>query len=191
MQATLNDPQLIDLLRNVAAQDASALRTLYEATSAKMYGIAMRVVGKAEYAEDVLQEAYLTIWRIAPDYQAALSPPLAWMGLIVRSRALDSIRRRKAERAIDSDDIDQHEPFLVDLEREDPLDASQASEQALALHQCLQQLKGRQREVVILGYFRDLSHGDLAKQLQLPLGTVKSWMRRSVEQLRVCMGRFA
>jgi RNA polymerase sigma factor (sigma-70 family) len=191
MQATLNDPQLIDLLRNVAAQDASALRTLYEATSAKMYGIAMRVVGKAEYAEDVLQEAYLTIWRIAPDYQATLSPPLAWMGLIVRSRALDSIRRRKAERAIDSEDIDQHEPFLVDLDREDPLDASQASEQALALHQCLQQLKGRQREVVILGYFRDLSHGDLAKQLQLPLGTVKSWMRRSVEQLRVCMGRFA
>ena len=72
-----------------------------------------------------------------------------------------------------------------------PMDTAQASEQALALHQCLSQLDHKQREVVSLAYMRDLSHGELAEQLQLPLGTVKTWIRRGLEQLRGCMARLA
>ena len=71
------------------------------------------------------------------------------------------------------------------------MDAAQASEQALALYQCLQKLENRQREVVSLAYVRDLSHGELAQQLNLPLGTVKTRIRRAMEQLRTCMARFA
>ena len=71
------------------------------------------------------------------------------------------------------------------------MDITEASEQAWALQQCLQQLEGRQREVVSLAYLRDLSHGELAEQLKLPLGTVKTWIRRGLEKLRVCMTRFA
>ena len=72
-----------------------------------------------------------------------------------------------------------------------PMDTVQASEQAWALHQCMGQLDNKQREVVSLAYVRDLSHSELAQQLQLPLGTVKTWIRRGLDQLRVCMARFA
>ena len=72
-----------------------------------------------------------------------------------------------------------------------PMDTTQASQQAWALHQCLSRLENRQREVVSLAYLRDLSHSELADQLRLPLGTIKSWIRRGLEQLRTCMARFA
>jgi RNA polymerase sigma factor (sigma-70 family) len=71
------------------------------------------------------------------------------------------------------------------------MDTSEASEQAWALHECLRKLESRQREVVSLAYLRDMSHSELAEQLQLPLGTVKTWIRRGLEQLRGCMARFA
>ena len=83
------DKELMALIDRVAARDEAALKTLYDLTSGKLYGLAVRVVSHRDWAEDVLQEAYLTIWRVASDYRAALSPPMAWMGLIVRSRALD------------------------------------------------------------------------------------------------------
>ena len=73
----------------------------------------------------------------------------------------------------------------------DPMDTTQASEQAWALHECLRKLEAKQREVVSLAYMRDLSHGELAEQLKLPLGTVKTWIRRGLEQLRGCMARYA
>jgi RNA polymerase sigma factor (sigma-70 family) len=73
----------------------------------------------------------------------------------------------------------------------DPVDTAQASEQAWALHECLRKLESRQREVLALAYLRDLSHSELAEQLRLPLGTVKTWIRRGLEQLRGCMGHFA
>ena len=81
------DSQLIALLDRIALADESALKELYALTSSKLYGVAVRVVTNREWAEDVLQEAYLNIWKIAGSYKASLSPPMAWMGLLVRSRA--------------------------------------------------------------------------------------------------------
>src|SRR6478735_8666518 len=95
-----NDPQLIALLDRMAApalplrEREQAFQALYELTCSKAYGLAVRVVGNREWAEDVLQEAYLQVWRIAGTYRASLSPPLAWLGVVVRSRALDFLRRR-------------------------------------------------------------------------------------------------
>lgn len=190
MNPTLTDDQLIAWLQRIAAQDSAALRQLYDATSSKLYAIAMRVVGNVEHAEDVLQEAYITIWRIAADYKAPLSPPMVWLGMVVRSRGLDFLRRRKAERALAGQPIDDMADTLAsDLET--PLDATDASEQAWALHECLRKIEAKQRQVVTLAYFRDLSHSELAEQLKLPLGTVKTWMRRGLDQLRTCMNRFA
>ena len=83
------DCPLIALLERVALADESALRELYDLTSSKLYGVAVRVVTNREWAEDVLQEAFLNIWRIAGDYKASLSPPMAWMALVVRSRGID------------------------------------------------------------------------------------------------------
>jgi RNA polymerase sigma factor (sigma-70 family) len=192
-----DDPQLIALLDRMAArtlpfaQREEACRTLYELTSRKLYGLALRVVGNRDWAEDVLQEAYLQVWRSAESYRSTLSPPLAWLGMIVRSRAIDFLRRRNSERADVAVEIDSAFEEGVAGDSPNPLDTHQASETAWALHECLRKLESRQREVLSLAYLRDLSHGELATQLKLPLGTVKTWIRRGLEQLRGCMSRFA
>lgn len=198
MDSQLQDLHLIGLLDRIAARagggqadSEAALRELYDLTSSRLYGVALRVVSNPEWAEDVLQEAYLNVWRIAGDYRAALSPPLAWLGVIVRSRALDFLRRRASERADAGLELDAAISDSVAGDSPDPLDTSQASEQAWALHECLRQLEARQREVLSLAYLRDLSHSELAQQLKVPLGSVKTWIRRGIEQLRGCMARFA
>ncbi|WP_296448069.1 RNA polymerase sigma factor [Rhodoferax sp. UBA5149] len=191
MNTDAPDAELIALLDRVARHDAAALKALYERCSSKLFGLALRVVRQREWAEDVLQEAFLTIWRGAGDYRASLSPPMAWMGLIVRSRGLDFLRRRSAERSHLTQELDESMADTLAGDAPSPMDTAQASEQAWALHQCLGQLENRQREVVSLAYIRDLSHRELAEQLKLPLGTVKTWIRRGLEQLRLCMARFA
>jgi RNA polymerase sigma factor (sigma-70 family) len=200
MDPNLLDQRLISLIDRVAARSGregrpadseAALRELYDLTSSRLYGVALRVVTNREWAEDVLQEAYLNIWHIAGNYRMALSPPLAWMGVIVRSRALDFLRRRASDRADSALELDGVVSDTIAGDAANPLDASEASEQAWALHECLRKLEARQREVLSLAYLRDLSHGELAEQLKLPLGTVKTWIRRGIEQLRGCMARFA
>lgn len=185
------DDLLMDLIDRVAQRDEAALKALYDLTSSKLYGLSMRVVGKAEWAEDALQETFLQIWRNAGDYRASLSPPMAWLGLIARSRSLDYLRRRSAERTHLTDEIDDAMSDTLEGDSPNPMDTTLASQQAWALHQCLGKLENRQREVVSLAYLRDLSHSELAQQLSLPLGTVKTWIRRGLDQLRTCMARFA
>jgi len=180
-------------LRDPARQRASelALRELYDRTSTKLFGLAVKVVGNRNWAEDVLQEAFITVWRSAGDYRASLSPPLAWMGMIVRSRALDFLRRRRSERADAALELDEGVAETVAGDSPNPMDTTQASEQAWALHECMRKLEARQREVLSLAYLRDMSHSELAGQLRLPLGTVKTWIRRGLDQLRGCMARYA
>ncbi len=185
------DDELMALIDRVAARDELALKALYDQSSGKLYGLALRIVRNKEWAEDALQDTFLQIWRTAPDYRASLSPPMAWLGMIVRSRSLDLLRRRKAEREHLTDEIDEAMADTLEGDSPNPLDTSLASQQAWALHQCLDKLENKQREVVSLAYLRDLSHGELAKQLRLPLGTVKTWIRRGLEQLRQCMAGFA
>lgn len=184
------DAELMALLDRVGQREEAALRLLYDRTSSKLFGLALRVVRQREWAEDVLQEAFLTIWRAAGDYRSSLSPPMAWLGLIVRSRALDLLRRRTADRAQLTQEFDEVMADTFESNASDPMDMADASEQAWALHQCLSQLDHQQREVVSLAYMRDLSHSELAEQLKLPLGTVKTWIRRGVEKLRACMASF-
>jgi len=193
--STLNlnhpDATLIVLIDRIALADEKALRELYELTSSRLYGVAVRVVTNRDWAEDVLQEAFINIWRIAGDYKSTLSPPMAWMALVVRSRGLDFLRRRTSERADRMQELDDVISDTVAGDSPNPMDTAQASEQAKALHNCLSLLDNKQREVVSLAYMRDMSHNELAEQLKLPLGTVKTWIRRGLEQLRGCMAKLA
>lgn len=183
------DAELLALLDRVATRDAAALQRLYQRTAARLHGLALRVVRQPEWAEDVLQEAFLTIWRAAPDYRASLSPPMAWMGLIVRSRALDLLRRQRAEGAGRTDAFDDDMADALPAHGPGPQELADASEQAWLLHQCLQQLEPPQREALSLAYLREMSHSELAERLAQPLGTVKTWIRRGLDKLRACMER--
>ena len=187
MPLTIPDTELTALLERVARQDQAALRLLYDRVSGKLFGLALRVLRQREAAEDVLQDAFVSIWRNAPDYRAALSPPMAWMGLIVRSRALDALRRQRSAGAQQTQELTELMQETLESEAPNPMDSTDASQQARALHDCLQQLDGPQREVMSLAYLRELSHSELATQLKLPLGTVKTWIRRGLEKLRGCM----
>ncbi|MGC4395257.1 RNA polymerase sigma factor [Hydrogenophaga sp. T2] len=185
------DDLLMTLIDRIAQRDEAALKALYDLCGRKLYGLSMRVVGTAELAEDVLQETFLQVWRSAADYRATLSPPMAWLGLIVRSRSLDCLRRRAAERTHLTQEIDETLAETLEGDSPNPMDTNLASQQAWALHQCLGQLENKQREVISLAYLRDLSHGELAERLALPLGTVKTWIRRGLDKLRDCMKQFA
>jgi len=185
-----SDAELVTLIDRIAQRDETALRALYDLTSPRLFGLAMRVLRRRDAAEDVLQESFLTVWRAAGDYRLSLSPPLAWLGVIVRSRALDALRKHASARADRTQELDDSLGQALESDAPDPMDAADASEQAAALHTCLQRLEARQREVVSLAYLRDLSHSELAQQLALPLGTVKTWIRRGLEQLRGCMARY-
>lgn len=191
MPSPSSDADLVALIDRIAERDESALRALYDLTSARLFGLALRVLRRRDAAEDVLQESFLTVWRSASDYRTSLSPPLAWLGLIVRSRSLDALRKHASSRADRTQELDESLGQALEGDSPNPMDAADASEQALALHQCLSRLEQRQREVVSLAYLRDLSHSELASQLALPLGTVKTWIRRGLEQLRGCMSRYA
>ena len=185
------DSDLMNLLDQIAAQDDSALKKLYECTSSQLFGLALRIVRNRDAAEDVLQESFMSIWRGASNYRASLSPPMAWLGLIVRSRALDALRKRTTDRADLMKELDDDMAQILEGDSPNPMDAADASEQAFALHQCLGKLDNKQREVVSLAYLRDQHHAERAEQLKPPLGTVKTWIRRGLEQLRTCMARYA
>ncbi len=189
MSANTSDNELMGLIERIAAQDELALRLLYDKTASRLYGLALHIARNKEWAEDILQESFLGIWRNANTYRDSLSPPLAWMGMLVRSKALDFLRRRRSERLHLNVPIDGLDELLQDQDTPSPMQWTEYSEQAVVLHQCLQQLEQPQRQVVSLAYLKDLSHSELASSLKLPLGTVKTWIRRSLEQLRKCMAR--
>ena len=143
------DAHLIALLDRIADRDEAALRELYDITSRKLYGLALRMVGRVDLAEDVLQECYLNVWRIASDYRASLSPPLGWMSVIVRSRALDMLRRLSSQMDGKTQSIDDEESQQMASGEVGLLDAAMAGEQASALNSCLSKIEAKQRDVIV------------------------------------------
>lgn len=175
------------LLAAVALGDRKAFRALYDATSARLFGFALRILRKDELAEEALQDAFVSIWHAASSYQVHLSAPLTWMAAIVRNKALDAHRRLQAsgETAFAPDDCDPVEALQDGAAG--PQERAQLSREALALAACMERLAGRQRQAIGMAYLHDLSHGEVAARLGLPLGTVKTWIRRGLERLRDCL----
>ena len=185
-----NDPQLLRTWLTAAGRrDAAAFRKLYDASSAKLFGFALRILHKRELAEEVLQDSYVAIWNNAANYQAHLSAPMTWMATIVRNKAFDHLRRSDVTVEIDAEQFDSDVMNALHDPKATPIEALQLSGDAKALAWCMSALEGLHRQVLALAYFHDLSHGEVAAQLTLPIGTVKTWIRRSLEKLRVCMAK--
>lgn len=175
---------LADVIARCALRDQRAFRELYRHTAAKLYAVALRIVRREDWAEEVLQESFVNIWNHIAEYDSARSAPLTWMTAIVRNRALDWLRRPNLERG------DEDYDLLVEAVADDapgPDMVLGASRDARALADCLEQLTGNQRQTIVLAYSHGLSHGELAQHLKQPLGTVKTWIRRGLDRLKGCM----
>jgi RNA polymerase sigma-70 factor (ECF subfamily) len=184
---TLDPQQLRIWLQGAANRDAAAFRSLYDATSPKLFGFALRILGKRELAEEVMQESFVAIWHNAASYQSQLAAPMTWMTTIVRNKAYDQLRRSDDAAELDSDQFKAeimnalHDPAAT------PIEALTMSRDAKALAYCMTALEGLHRQVLGLAFFHDLSHSEVAQQMSLPIGTVKTWIRRSLERLKTCL----
>ena len=188
---------LAEALARVALGDRAAFATLYQASSAHLFGVILRINSDRSQAEDILQDIFVSIWRAAPDFDATRSQPLTWLTSIARHRAIDSLRRRKTEpamvsrHAVDADGEEQDR--LADLPSHEPgpMALLQQAGEAKALGQCMQQLSSEQQQCLGLAFYQGLTHAEVATHLFQPLGTVKSWMRRALLSLKDCLGRAA
>jgi RNA polymerase sigma factor (sigma-70 family) len=184
------DPQqLRSLLAAVARREAAAFRALYDATSPKLFGFALRILNRKELAEEVLQESFVSVWNNAGSYQAGLAAPMTWMTTIVRNRAYDLLRRMDATVEIDANAFDKDVMEALESSDPSPFDALRMDGEAKALAQCFSRLEGLHRQAIALAFYHDLSHSEVAEQMKLPLGTVKTWVRRGLERLRTCLTR--
>jgi RNA polymerase sigma-70 factor (ECF subfamily) len=171
---------LADLIPRIAAGDRAAFRRVYDRHAPRLYAVAIRITRQASLASDAVHDAFLQLWRNAGRFDLERGNPEAWLISLVRYRALDIARRRTREVS----DEDLPEPIDEDP---DPLQRLAASRDAAALHACLGALEAERRKLLALAFIDGLSHSEVAERLKLPLGTVKSWIRRSLQSLRLCL----
>ena len=185
--------ELAELIAASARGDDRAFSRLYGATSGTLFGLALRMLKRRDWAEEVLQESFVSVWRHAARYDRNKGAAMTWLIRIVRNQALDWIHPSRP------DGFERQHAGTTDLLGDDLLDAvanvgaadaaelldySRRSERIAA---CLRGLDARQRQSLVLVFFHGLSHGDLARHLQQPLGTVKAWVRRGLARLTSCL----
>jgi RNA polymerase sigma-70 factor (ECF subfamily) len=173
---------LSELLQRIAAGDRAAFRGLYELLSPRLYGLALRITGEGGLAADALQDAFVQILRQAGRFDPVRGTAEAWIVSLVRYRALDIVRGRRRE-------VLGYEPADQPLVEPDALERLGAAEDSAALKACLEELEEDRRRLIVLAFIEGLSHADLADRLRIPLGTVKSSIRRGLLKLRECLGR--
>jgi len=174
---------LVEALERVAQGDRAAFETVYKATSMKLYGIIVRILGRGDVADEVLQEVYVRVWQRAGEFDPARGSPITWLATIARNRALDETKR-KTMRSLDE------YPELLELPSDDdPSATHERNEELRRLQGCLAGLERERRELLMLVYYHGLTREEIARRLDRPVATVKTWLRRSLAQLRDCLGR--
>lgn len=183
---------LAQLIARTAAGDHRAFAEVYDRTHTHLFGVALRLLGREHAAEDVLQEAFVSIWHNATQYRPGLATgpaddaqPMGWLIAIVRNKALDALRSRTRQR----------EDALPDDEDDDGARGTSASAlelfsqaaRALQVERCLDALDGSHRQSLALAYYQGLSHSEVAAQMGAPLGSVKAWIRRGLDKLKSCL----
>ena len=180
--------QLAALLARVALADQRAFAELYRQTSAHLYAVAVRIVRDGAIAEEILQEAFVSVWHYAATYDAAKSQPLTWLTSIVRNRCLDQRRRREVDTVSLAPAADDDAPaWDIAAEGPTPVELLLSGAQARSVRDCVDALDAGPKQAIALAFFQGLSHAELAAHLREPLGTVKSWIRRGLERLRRCL----
>lgn len=181
-----DEAQLCAWIDRIVDHDERALMALYDATLSRVWGLVLRLVRRPQLAEEVVEDVFFQVWRQAARFDAQRGRAMAWLLGMARSRAIDAIRH-EARFTAESLDDDAH-PETCD-------DSADAGDELLAvarghadLHEALMLLNPQPRQLVALAFFSGLSHEEIASQTQLPLGTVKSQIRRALISLRQVLG---
>lgn len=173
---------LEQLLARTALRDRAAFERLYQRTSSRLFGLCVRMMRDRGEAEEALQEAFITVWRRAEAYNPALASANTWLTTVVRNRIIDRLRQRR--------ELTPAEP--IDLERlpdeqPGPAGHAEASQDYFRLERCLGQLDAKYSRSVREAFFTGATYKELAMRTQVPLATLKSWIRRALMQLRTCL----
>jgi len=172
--------ELTELLRRCADADRAAFRRLYELQSPRLYGVALRITRQPALAADAVHDALLQVWQNARRFDTSRGNPEAWLLSLVRYRALDITRRGSRELSgLELPDAMDDDP--------DPLAQLIGSAEGEALRRCLQTLPTDRRRLVVMAFIDGLTHSELAQRLDQPLGTIKSWIRRALLNLKRCL----
>jgi RNA polymerase sigma factor (sigma-70 family) len=174
--------ELVAILLRTGEEDRAAFRELYQRTNAKLFGVCLRICGEREAAADVLHDVYLTIWRRAGAYEPSRASPITWLATIARNRAIDW---RRAQGSRPTSGLEEA-PDIADpalLARE----ALIADAEVQDLHRCLDELDRNQRDSIRTAFFQGVTYAELAERVSVPLGTMKSWVRRGLARLRECL----
>lgn len=174
--------RLVEALVATGNEDRAAFATLYNLTSAKLFGVCLRICGDRGAAEDVLSDVYLTVWRRAGAFEPGRASPISWLATIARNRAIDWRRSAGRKLAVGLDEA----PDVADdaPSAEDRLVQGEADQR---LHLCLDQLDGKQRGAIRSAFYGGLTYAELAQRDAVPLGTMKSWVRRGLQRLKDCL----
>ena len=175
-------PQLDTLLRAAANGDKAAFRAIYDATSSKLFAVAIRILKRSDLAEDVMQDAYLKIWDAAPNYRPDLGSPISWMAAITRNRAID-VLRKKTEVSVE----DQKDSGERADEAPNPFEMTAQSMELKSLLACMEKLKPDHRECLLMAYYYGYTHEEISTRMSTPVGTVKSWIRRGLVRVKECL----
>jgi RNA polymerase sigma-70 factor (ECF subfamily) len=180
---SLTNAELVWLLAAAAKGDQPAFERLYAATRAKLYGVVLRILRRPDLAEEVIQETYVKIWTTAARFDPALASPITWMVAIARNRAIDIVRK-KTEVSI------EEEPEALDVAGENPapLARREMTEDLRKLLGCIGKLDADRQRLVLLAYYHGWSRDQLAAKLDKPVNTIKTWLRRSLIEIRECLG---
>ena len=177
-------PDLADLLKACGRGDQTAFARLYDATSGRVVGLAVRVVRDPAQAEEVAQEAFLEIWKTSGRFDPAKGSPLGWLLTIVHRKAVDRVRSAEASTRRDTTYHQRNQP----VEHDSTAEAAAASLEARRVRQALASLTAVQREALELAYFGGYTHTEVATMLELPVGTAKTRIRDGLIRLRDTMG---
>ncbi|RTL48110.1 MAG: sigma-70 family RNA polymerase sigma factor [Bradyrhizobiaceae bacterium] len=175
--------ELVWLLASVAKGDKTAFKRVYEATHGKLYGVVLRILRRQDLAEEVLQEAYVKIWNNAGQFNPGTASPITWMVSIARNRAIDVVRKR-GEASIE----DEPGALEVASDTPEPLARREMTEDLKRVLECVGRLEPDRQRLVLLAYYNGWSRDQLAEKFETPLSTVKTWLRRSLIEIRECLG---
>jgi RNA polymerase sigma-70 factor, ECF subfamily len=178
----MTQAELVWLLAAVAKRDRAAFERLYAATCAKLYGVLLRILGSATLADDVLKETYLRVWNMAGKFDPTTASPITWMVSIARNRAIDIVRRSGNVLGDDTPEA------LTAAEAPPPLARRDMTEDLKKLLGCLGRLDPEKQRIVLLAYYSGWSREQLAEKLDIPMNTIKTWLRGSLLEIHGCMG---